>query len=177
MKRKTILTIGAIAIMAMGGMLMAASAGYVGEYDPYTSSACTYDQLRSQNMMHASSGASHNTYTGIGNGDGDGECDNLTEVTGVLTQDGVYFYLDGLRLYVGPYWYISIKESAYDYDGDGNTETIIEELQGLTGTTVTITGSLHDGIAGQRLTVFHINDMLYREEGKPIWAGGHHGGN
>jgi len=135
MKRKTILAIGAIAIMAMGGMLMAASAGYVGEYGPYTSSACTYDQLRSQNMMHASSGASHNTYTGIGNGDGDGECDNLTEVTGVLTQDGVYFYLDGLRLYVGPYWY------------------------------------------SQRLTVFYINDMLYREEGKPIWAGGHHGGN
>jgi len=175
MKGKTILVIGAIAIMAMGGILTAASAGYVGGYDSHTTSACTYDQMRNQNMIHVSSDAPHDTYAGIGNGDG--ECDNLTEVTGVLTQEGVYFYLDGVRLYVGPYWYISMRDSAYDYDGDGNTETIMEELQGLTGTTVTITGSLHDGIVGQRLAVFYINDMLYREEGKPIWAGGHHGSN
>jgi hypothetical protein len=82
----------------------------------------------------------------------DGNCNEMVEVTGV-----------------------SITESAIDYDGDGIEELIIDELQGLVGTTVTMEGHMQ---SDNWFSVFIINGEAYRDVGKPVWsggAGGHHG--
>ena len=105
----------------------------------------------------------------------DGNCNEMVEVTGVLTYDEKYFYVDDVEVHFGPVWYVSITESAIDYDGDGVEELIIDELQGLVGTTVTMEGHMQ---SDNWLSVFIINDEAYRDVGKPIWsggAGGHHG--
>ena len=105
----------------------------------------------------------------------DGNCNEMVEVTGVLTYDGTYFYVDDVEVHFGPVWYVSITESAIDYDGDGTEELIIDELQGLVGTTVTMEGHMQ---SDNWLSVFIINDEAYRDVGKPVWsggAGGHHG--
>ena len=105
----------------------------------------------------------------------DGNCKEMVEITGVLTYDGTYFYVDDVEVHFGPVWYVSITESAIDYDGDGTEELIIYELQGLVGTTVTMEGHMQ---SDNWLSVFTINDEAYRDVGKPIWsggAGGHHG--
>ena len=107
----------------------------------------------------------------------DGDCNELVEITGIFTYDGTYFYIGGVEVHFGPVWYVSITKSAIDYDGDGIEEFIIDELQGLVGTTVTMEGHMQ---SDNWLSVFIINDEVYRDVGKPVWsggAGGHHGGN
>ena len=104
-----------------------------------------------------------------------GDCAEMVEITGVLTYDGTYFYVGEVEVHFGPVWYVSITESAIDYDGDGTEELIIDELQGLVGTTVTMEGHMQ---SDNWLSVFIINDEAYRDVGKPVWsggAGGHHG--
>jgi len=95
----------------------------------------------------------------------DGNCTEMVEVTGVLTYDGTYFYVDEVEVHFGPVWYISIAESAIDYDGDGTEEFIIDELQGLVGTTVTMEGHMQ---SDNWLRVFIINGEAYRDVGKPV---------
>ena len=126
-------------------------------------------------MPSGSTGSSSNggNSNGPGDGSGDGGCDNLTTVTGTLTKDGICYFMDEMRLHVGPYWYLTLADAAQDYDGDGTTERLVDELDGLLGTQVTIDGSLHESTVTW-LSFFYINEMLYREEGRPIWAGGHH---
>ena len=104
-----------------------------------------------------------------------GECDEMVEITGVLTYDGIYFYVDEVEVHFGPIWYISIVNSAIDYDSDGVEELIIDELLGLVGETVTLEGHMQ---SDNWLSVFIINGDAYRDVGKPVWSGGtggHHG--
>jgi len=104
-----------------------------------------------------------------------GDCTEMVEVTGMLSYDGTYFYVDDVEVHFGPVWYVSTTEAAIDYDGDGVEEPIIDELQGLVGTTVTMEGHMQ---SDNWLSVFTINGETYRDIGKPIWsggAGGHHG--
>ncbi|MGB6679788.1 MAG: hypothetical protein WBF08_00510 [Candidatus Bathyarchaeia archaeon] len=91
---------------------------------------------------------------------------NMTELTGVLSYSSGRFTIDGVTLHLGPHWYLTTAQSIYDYDGDGNLETIFEELQGLIGTTVTVEGHLQ---YDNWLSVFYINGYLYREPGMPPW--------
>ena len=105
----------------------------------------------------------------------DGNCTEMVEVTGVLTYDGTYFYVDEVEVHFGPVWYISITDSAVDYDSDGSEELIIDELQGLVGETVSMEGHMQ---SDNWLSVFIINGEAYRDVGKPVWyggTGGHHG--
>ena len=107
----------------------------------------------------------------------DGNCNELVEITGILTYDGTNFYVDEVEVHFGPVWYISMTQSAVDYDDDGNIELIIDELQGFVGTTVTMKGYMQ---SDNWFSVFIINSEAYRDIGKPIWsgvAGGHHGGS
>jgi len=85
-------------------------------------------------------------------------CHNMTEITGVLTYTTGIFYIDSIRLHLGPHWYMKITQAPYDYDGDGILETIFSELQGLVGTTVTVKGHQHEDGS---LSVFFINDLPY----------------
>jgi hypothetical protein len=182
--KKIVGIVGLVALVVIGGLATATvDAGFAkingSNTDGVMASNGILDQIRSRdetcdtpNNENEGNGGNGNT-GGNGNGTGDGECDELTNLTGTLSQDGIWFYVDSIRLYVGPYWFISFKESAYDYDGDGSTEMIQQELLGLTGTTVTMSGHLHTSNDNEWLSVFYINGELYREPGKPIWAGPH----
>ena len=94
----------------------------------------------------------------------------LEEITGVLTYDGVTFYVDDIEVHFGPVWFITSAESAVDYDHDGVKETVFDELQGLVGTTVTLEGHFQSDMW---MSVFTINGETYREPGQPIWASQH----
>ena len=96
---------------------------------------------------------------------------NLSELTGLMTYDGTNFYIDPTELHFGPNWYINSATSAVDYDNDGTLELVIEELQGLAGTTVTVEGHYQ---AQDWMSVFTINGEIYREPGQPIWTAQHH---
>ena len=96
---------------------------------------------------------------------------NLSELTGIMTYDGAKFYIDPVELHFGPNWYINSAISAVDYDNDGTFELIIDELQGLVDTTVTVEGHYQ---AQDWMSVFTINGEVYREPGQPIWAAQHH---
>jgi len=105
-----------------------------------------------------------------------GDCNESVEISGILTYDGTYFYVDEVEVHFGPVWHISRTLSKVDYDDDGDLELIIDELKGLVGTYVTLEGYMQ---SDNWFTVFIINGEAYRDIGKPIWsggAGGHHGG-
>lgn len=105
-----------------------------------------------------------------------GGCNETVEISGILTYDGTYFYIDEVEVHFGPLWYISLTQSNIDYDKDDELELIIDELYGLVGTNVTLEGYMH---SENWFSVFIINGEIYRDIGKPIWsggAGGHHGG-
>jgi hypothetical protein len=171
---KKILALGIIALLAVGGMATLATATHM---DGSSGNNRMQKGLRQQDGTCDTPGdgnkGTENGGNGNGDGNGDGDCDNLTTMTGMWSTDGTWYYLDGIRLHVGPNWYISRADSAHDYDGDGITETIVDELDGLVDSEVTVQGALHEG-ALEWFSVFSINDMLYREEGRPIWAGGQH---
>lgn len=95
---------------------------------------------------------------------------NLIEITGILEYDGQLFTIDETELHFGPNWYITSAISAYDYDGDGENELIIDELLGLVGTEVTVAGHMQ---SDNWMSVFTINGQVYREPGQPIWASQH----
>jgi hypothetical protein len=95
---------------------------------------------------------------------------NLSELTGIMTNEGSNFYIEGVELHFGPVWYISSAMSSVDYDNDGQLELIVDELLGLVGTTVTVQGHYQ---SDNWMSVFTINGEVYREPGQPIWASEH----
>ena len=99
-----------------------------------------------------------------------GGCE-LTNLTGILEYDGDIFYIGNTTVHFGPNWYITAAISAEDYDGDGEIELIIDELLGLVDTEVTVEGHYQ---SDDWMSVFTINELVYREAGQPIWAAQHH---
>ena len=95
---------------------------------------------------------------------------NLTTITGILTFDGTYFFIENVELHFGPTWFIESAESSVDYDGDGELELVYDELQGLVGTELTVEG--HSQSSGW-MSVFTINGEIYREPRQPIWVSQH----
>src|SRR5512136_1675305 len=82
---------------------------------------------------------------GCGGHGGGGGCHNntnLTEMTGVLTYDVTTFSRDDMILMFGCYNFLNTTISPYDFDGDGELETILNELFGMVGTTITVEGYL-----------------------------------
>lgn len=97
----------------------------------------------------------------------------LTEINGTLEYNYIFFKIGDVELHFGPNWYMIAVISAYDYDQDGdNNETVYNELLGLveSGENVSVEGYLQ---SENWLSVFSINGIEYREEGKPIWASEH----
>jgi hypothetical protein len=106
-----------------------------------------------------------------------GICDSvcqasLEELTGILSYDGIYYFIDNVEVHFGPIWYIKTTKTK-DFDGDGTIEFVFDELQGLLGETVTMQGYYQ---SDNWFSVFIINDSMYRDLGRPIWAGGHGNG-
>jgi len=95
---------------------------------------------------------------------------DLITITGVLTYDGINFYIDDVELHFGPTWFIESAESSVDYDSDGELELVYDEIQGLVGAEITVEGHLQ---SSGWMSVFTINGEIYREPGQPIWASQH----
>lgn len=101
---------------------------------------------------------------GGGGGHGGGGChnnSNLTEMTGVLAYDGTTFTMETTILCFGCYEFLNTTITPYDFDGDGELETILNELLGMVGTTITVEGFLR--CQNTRLVVFYINGIEYRD--------------
>jgi len=101
---------------------------------------------------------------GCGGHGGGGGCHNdtnMTELTGVLACNGTTFTIETTILNFGCYNYINTTTSPYDFDGDGITETILNELFGMVGTTITVEGYLR--CQNTHLIVFLINGIEYRD--------------
>jgi hypothetical protein len=88
----------------------------------------------------------------------------------MLTYDGTMFFISDTELHFGPHWYLTVAMAAEDYDGDSVLELVYDELQGLVGTEITVTGHMQ---SEHWMSVFTINTMVYREPGQPIWAWHH----
>ena len=119
--------------------------------------------------------------------------DELETIEGPLTKDGDGHAINETKVNFGPTRYITTTTASADYDGDGATETIAAEVDGLVGTAVTLQGRKSScgggswvpkrvrrlfGIGGGgggdcTFEVYTIGDAPYRDpnEERPPWAG------
>ncbi len=97
---------------------------------------------------------------GHGGGGGCHNNTNMTEITGVLQFNNTEFKIGTTILKFGCYDYLNNTISPHDFDGDGEIETILNELLGMVGTTITVEGYLR---CQNRLIVFYINGLQYRD--------------
>lgn len=95
---------------------------------------------------------------------------NLINISGFLEKNDSVYFIDGITLKFNPYRYVYSNIATYDYDNDGFVETLAEELEGLIDSYVILSGHLNEN---NELIVVKINGMIYREPGKPEWAGSH----
>ncbi|MGH9167519.1 MAG: hypothetical protein ACRD02_06815 [Acidimicrobiia bacterium] len=93
------------------------------------------------------------------------------ELRGILDKVGNDHFVGDAQADFGPFWYRDETKATQDYDGDGITETITEELDGLAGTEVTL--EVEPPGRGGDLDVLTINGQVYRvpDSGPPPWAG------
>lgn len=119
-------------------------------------------RARLLNVMQTLDGGCGGGGCGGGGGGGGGGCNNstFTNLTGVLAKQNMTFKIGTVRLNFGPYWYINATTASYDYDGDGSVETILAELNGLVGATVTLYGKF--ACQQTRFMVMKINGLPYR---------------
>lgn len=82
--------------------------------------------------------------------------DNFTELTEILEHSDDSFYIGDIQLLFGPDEIIEKQASPFDYDGDEIIETIFVEINGLSGSPVTVKGHFNED--GQFM-VFDINNL------------------
>ena len=82
---------------------------------------------------------------------------NLDREEGMLSYEEGMFYVDGIEIYFGDAWWLNHTIRS-DYDGDGEYETVWNELLGLVGSNVTVNGRL----VNETLVASHINGMFLR---------------
>ncbi|MFO8077610.1 MAG: hypothetical protein R6U21_03075 [Thermoplasmatota archaeon] len=168
MNKKTFISIGVLALFLSSGLVVA-GVNSISQHQIEGSDSATTPineeplWLRLRNQIR--------DMLGIGPGDSDEECDQeLVELSGILSSDDTYYFIDGVKVSLGPLWYISTTTSSEDYDNDGTNELISEELNGLIDTMVTLEGVYQ---SDQWFSAFTINTLFYRDLGRPIWSNGH----
>jgi len=82
---------------------------------------------------------------------------NMDREEGVLSYEYGKFYVDDVAIYFGDAWWLNHTIKS-DYDGDGEYETVWNELLGLVGSNVTVNGRL----VNETLVASHINGMFLR---------------
>jgi hypothetical protein len=88
----------------------------------------------------------------------------LTAISGVLRHTEAGWCVDTTVLYLGPDDYVTGTQATADYDGDGTTETIAVELEGLAGSQV----SLEVRTTETSTDVYTIQGLSYRPtDGSP----------
>lgn len=103
------------------------------------------------------------------------ECDDppmLSPLSGELVRTGGTFFVAGEEVDPGPEWYLVGTTASVDYDGDGQLESMWAELDGLTGTEVSI--QVDDAGRGGDRDLYTINALEWRvaDGCPPPWAGG-----
>jgi hypothetical protein len=91
--------------------------------------------------------------------------DNFTEITGIFEQSDTSFYIENIQLLFGPDKMITKQASPFDYDGDEIIETILGELRGLNGISISIKGDLQ---SNNTLKVCEINGMPFEKPPRPL---------
>lgn len=95
----------------------------------------------------------------------------LTRLSGVLEHGGdtAEFVLDNVELDFGPDAWVITAPATADFDGDGTTEPLLAELEGLVGQEVVANVRLDED--GDDADVFVLNDLTYRDSsgGTPPW--------
>lgn len=107
------------------------------------------------------------------------ECDDppqLSTLTGTLERTDKRFFIGAEEIDPGPKWYLKETTAEYDYDGDGEIETMWAEINGLVGTEVTV--RVDDAGRGDDRDMYRINGLPWRAADgcPPPWAGGPGGG-
>jgi len=162
MNKKIVISIGILAIFLSSGLTTAAitvNSQYQEELNPETT---PYNNdplwLRIRNRIRDMLGIC------------DGHCEeDLVELSGTLIANAGYYYINNIEVHFGPLWYTTTTTASYDYDKDGTIELISEELNGLIDSIVIFEGFYQ---SDNWFSVFTINDIHYRDIGKPIWSNG-----
>jgi len=98
----------------------------------------------------------------------------LVELQGTVVpdQDDIdEFAINGIDLDLGPDRWVATAPAFDDYDRDGTSEPLLDELEGLLGNEATVLARVDD--EGDDATVYVINGRTYREVGGPIpWRTG-----
>ncbi|MCD6474459.1 MAG: hypothetical protein J7K47_06125 [Thermoplasmata archaeon] len=76
---------------------------------------------------------------------------------GTFSYENGMFYVNGIAIYFGDAWWLNHTIKS-DYDGDGEYETVWNELLGLVGSNVAVNGRL----VNETLIASHINGMFLR---------------
>jgi two-component system sensor histidine kinase MprB len=84
---------------------------------------------------------------------------DLVTLAGVLERCGTQFCVGRAVVDFGPRWYVTTTRAPHDYDGDGTTELLAGELDGLVGTQVLLET---DGGALDQ-DVFTVNGRPFRD--------------
>lgn len=105
--------------------------------------------------------------------DGSGSDDSGSD-DGSGSDDRDDFEVAGVDLDLGPESWLLSAGPVADFDGDGTLRPVLEELEGLVGTEVTVLGRLDDD--GDELEVYVIQDLELRSTSGPApWETGDQG--
>jgi hypothetical protein len=92
------------------------------------------------------------------------EVPGLDQVDGVLKRDSddlAEFAVGAVELDFGPEAWVLTADAPEDFDGDGRTETLIAELDGLVGQPIRSAGRIDAD--GDEAEVYLLNDLTYRD--------------
>jgi hypothetical protein len=166
--RTIVLSAAAVAVLGLGGLAAASALD-----DPEASvDAVDVSDAASRRSASATDGsASNQQVPGLDELSGtveldrtdDGSDDDPTDDPADDVADDLE--INGVDLDFGPDDYVATADAAADFDGDGTTTTLREELAGLVGQDVTLLVRFDDD--GDDADVYAIGDTTYREVSAP----------
>ena len=145
--KRYILGIGLAAIV-IAAMMMQAGIGakIYGNDESHEKGHMTYDErMKHMKMARNMAKAIHRNLL------------NMDREEGVLSYSDGTFYVNSIPLYVGDSWWLNHTIRS-DYDGNGEYETVWQELNGLIRSHIVVNGIYKNGT----LIVSHINGMFLR---------------
>lgn len=93
----------------------------------------------------------------------------LATITGSLEQCDGAWCLGATVADFGPRWYLTLTAASTDFDGDGQAETLAQEVEGLIGAAVV----LEVAVRAENADVYFVNGLQWRPLlGPPPWASG-----
>lgn len=131
---------GGVVVVVLLVVLISRAGDPIELVDPVSLAGGTSELPPGTNGITAAGGSDVGPDGSAQDGSGQTQVLALEEVTGVLGGDDDLddYEVDGIDLGVGPEGWVRTATAPADYDGDGRTGTMGEELDGLVGTEVTL---------------------------------------